>query len=530
MTTQRGGAVLGVGTDGKVREVGALTVTSKLVLPQGIELQFAPASMFWEEADANAKVVALDLPSSGAEVPIFVVGTGVDGVDLGMFDGLSQPMVATLDADRDSYVGFHYSADDVGVVKMRLGSGGTVRSHTLPDVASDTFAMLAATQTLTNKTITIADDGLLGLGTDGDGVILNRSTSLGANTALSSVLIGTPVTGALPANSLMISDVTASGDIAFYANTGGNSQEYMRFDSSAGATIFNEGSADIDFRIESNDQAYALVLDSASNVWAFWRSVTTNAGILIGSMSRSAPADTNWYHLDVAPGLPTTIPSGTAPLVTTARFTEPAIDATGTVTNAATVYIQNAPTEGGTDNLSLWVDAGVTRLDGGIRINSTSTDALISEATSGSGTVTHYIGNQTITTSSDVRLKQDIEDSTINATEMFRRMRVVDFAWADPDGNGLSEQNRRGRFTGMLAQEMIDVAPWIINAPDPGCPVCRTGQECAEHTSRWFVQYDHLVPALVKGFQEVDHRLAAFEKENAILHRQLEMAGIISEA
>ena len=42
---------------------------------------------------------------------------------------------------------------------------------------------------------------------------------------------------------------------------------------------------------------------------------------------------------------------------------EPVISATGTVTVAATVYIQDAPTEG-TDDYSLFVEAGATRLDG----------------------------------------------------------------------------------------------------------------------------------------------------------------------
>lgn len=59
----------------------------------------------------------------------------------------------------------------------------------------------------------------------------------------------------------------------------------------------------------------------------------------------------------------TTIPTGTAPIVATARFEEPNITATGTVTAGVTVYIAAAPTEGST-NYALWVDADTTRLDG----------------------------------------------------------------------------------------------------------------------------------------------------------------------
>ena len=67
---------------------------------------------------------------------------------------------------------------------------------------------------------TYADDALLRLGTDGDIVFLNRSTALGANTPLTSVLIGTPVTPAIALNSLIISNVTASGDILLVGNLG----------------------------------------------------------------------------------------------------------------------------------------------------------------------------------------------------------------------------------------------------------------------------------------------------------------------
>jgi len=49
--------------------------------------------------------------------------------------------------------------------------------------------------------------------------------------------------------------------------------------------------------------------------------------------------------------------------VATARFDEPNITATGTVTDAATVYVAGAPTEGGTGNYSLWVDDGAVQLD-----------------------------------------------------------------------------------------------------------------------------------------------------------------------
>ena len=91
-------------------------------------------------------------------------------------------------------------------------------------------AVLVSTQT----TVTLANDVLLTLGTGGDIVLVERSTALTANTALTDVILGTPVTQALAADSLIISNVTASGDIIIVANRGGNSESYLFIDSSAG--------------------------------------------------------------------------------------------------------------------------------------------------------------------------------------------------------------------------------------------------------------------------------------------------------
>jgi len=84
--------------------------------------------------------------------------------------------------------------------------------------------------------VTYNDDVPIYLGTDKDIVTLNRSTILNANTALTGVLIGTPVAQAIAANSFMLSDVTASGDLAFYVNKGSHSQMVFWADGSSGDT------------------------------------------------------------------------------------------------------------------------------------------------------------------------------------------------------------------------------------------------------------------------------------------------------
>jgi hypothetical protein len=82
----------------------------------------------------------------------------------------------------------------------------------------------------------IGDDEVLSVGAGGDGAIVLRSTTLAADTALANVLIGTPVTEALAANSLIISNITASGDMLFAVRRGGNSEAVLWADASAGVT------------------------------------------------------------------------------------------------------------------------------------------------------------------------------------------------------------------------------------------------------------------------------------------------------
>ena len=86
------------------------------------------------------------------------------------------------------------------------------------------FGGVFSKQQIFNAGLLVADDQLLKLGTDADQVQLNRSTILDADTVLASVLIGTPVSQAIAANSLMIANATSNGDIAMYINDGGHSQ------------------------------------------------------------------------------------------------------------------------------------------------------------------------------------------------------------------------------------------------------------------------------------------------------------------
>ena len=84
--------------------------------------------------------------------------------------------------------------------------------------------------------IELGDDDLLTFGDDNDVALALRSTSLSANTAVSGLIVGTPITPAVAANSFIVGNVTADGDILLAGQTGGNSHAVFFADLSAGTT------------------------------------------------------------------------------------------------------------------------------------------------------------------------------------------------------------------------------------------------------------------------------------------------------
>jgi hypothetical protein len=80
----------------------------------------------------------------------------------------------------------------------------------------------------------------------------------------------------------------------------------------------------------------------------------------------------------------------------------------------------------------------------------------------------------------------------------------------------------RGRYVGLLAQEMIEWAPWAVNAGDAvDCPTCQAGKPCDDHKHMWKAEYDHLVPLTIKGLQECNTRIG--DAEGAIMTSHLKL-------
>lgn len=151
--------------------------------------------------------------------------------------------------------------------------------------------------------------------------------------------------------------------------------------------------------------------------------------------------------------------------------------------------------------------------------SNSTTDNLIDDASNGSGSATLYIGNASITTSSDRRLKRDVRDTEIDALAKVNALRVVDFTWDDPSDTSWNNKNARGRWTGLIAQEAIEQVPWAVNAPrNPETlePLPDAKDE-AGNDRFWFMEYQQMVPMLVRGMQQQQAQIETLKAQMAAI-------------
>ena len=172
------------------------------------------------------------------------MATGVSDFPTSLDTTSNQPAASTLasiqldgDGTANNIHSNVHGVSDTAIVALetKLGTGATTPTATAVLVGSGSGTSAWDT-TPTFGAVPITDDLVLGIGSNNDGAIVNRTTVLNANTALSGVTIGTPVTPAVAANSTIVSNVTASGDILIATNRGGNTEAHMWLDGSAGDT------------------------------------------------------------------------------------------------------------------------------------------------------------------------------------------------------------------------------------------------------------------------------------------------------
>ena len=117
---------------------------------------------------------------------------------------------------------------------------------------------------------------------------------LATNTARANILLGTPVTPALAVDSLVISNLVASGDILVAANNGGNSQAWLWIDSSAGTLrLYGAGTP-----VLETAATYVQVLDdillavgTGSTARLSWDTTDANANALLLQLPAGGAVD-----------------------------------------------------------------------------------------------------------------------------------------------------------------------------------------------------------------------------------------------
>jgi hypothetical protein len=151
--------------------------------------------------------------------------------------------------------------------------------------------------------------------------------------------------------------------------------------------------------------------------------------------------------------------------------------------------------------------------------NNGAVNARIFNSSSGSGTVTLYVGNASITTVSDSRLKENVVNTQRNALDLLSQLRVVDHTWNDPSDTCENNRNSRGTWMGLIAQEAQPIIPWLVNKPT--ADVDENGDP-----QYWHMDYGYSVPLLIKAIQEQQAQITAqAETINALTARVTALEG-----
>lgn len=255
--------------------------------------------------------------------------------------------------------------------------------------------------------------------TDADLVYVDASTDrVGIGTATPTTKLD--VDGVVTATGLAITgDPALTGDVTIN-----------------GALVVNETGADKDTRIESDTNTHAFMVDAGlfSGVGAIGLggAATDKGAVLIDPPAFTATAATNVARLNIENTAAITVPTGTTAVAASVFVGEPNLTATGTITNAASVYIEAAPTEGGTSNHALFVDAGTTRLDGNLNVADAAWDivgkantAAAVEITDGTTSLYSLDTRNTVTVQNhlfDAPASQTLPDG---ATSRFRNVNIA---------------------------------------------------------------------------------------------------------
>lgn len=115
--------------------------------------------------------------------------------------------------------------------------------------------------------------------------------------------------------------------------------------------------------------------------------------------------------------------------------------------------------------------------------------------------------NHDITNQSDERLKDDIEDSTYDAFELFKQLRPRQFVWKDKERFGNQTE------TGFIAQEVKEIDPLLIT---------QTPDETLDGGVAWSVNETQMNRKAWIALHQTAQKVSELEEENNTLKQELE--------
>lgn len=184
-------------------------------------------------------------------------------------------------------------------------------------------------------------------------------------------------------------------------------------------------------------------------------------------------------------------------------FGNQTITTTGTISTTGTITTTGIIEADGTGTFG-----GILRLVSGAYVGTASNTKRLDDSSNGSSSATLFIGNASIQVSSDARLKENIEATNLDAISAIKKINVKDFTWNDPSDTSFNNRNARGKWTGLIAQELVEILPFIVNAPR------KESDGLIDHDSKetWTLDQSQLCPVLIKAMQQQQEIISALEQ------------------
>ena len=349
-----------------------------------------------------------------------------------------------------------------------------------------------------------------------DGAVIDSSV-IGGTTAAAGTFTTLTASGVFTGASLDI-----SGDIDVDGTTNLDVVDIDGALTQDGGAVFNEASADVDFRVESDTNAYALFVQgsdgnvgigesspanllhvkasdvgaapidtalmvlekSGTNYLSFMGANTNTQGVLFGDADDNDVGGITYNHssnymaFNTAATERMRIGSNGHMLVnTTTDYGQFVVETNAAGGNPAGLYIYSTDTVVDAGNvLGIFsYESDATVGDGTYFLQFKDADGVIGSITSASSS-----SAVAFNTSSDERLKENIIDASPQL-DIIKQVQVREFDWKK-NGN---------HQVGMIAQELNNIIPEVVTV----------GGE-SESENPWAVDYGKLTPYLIKAMQE----------------------------